>query len=184
MSIIKQISSSIKTKKMTLEEKIQYLENLEQNGIQIANLPINYISKDGIIINNVLINIRKYYFKNLMTVEQTIRCENLKVKLDNNDVTTDFKINFLKKAIKEGYDLIQILTEFEKYKNNSIYKYIEELRNLYENNNLTPSQIEECINELKIIIPIDQRKDIALKIIRNSALKNIIESKQIISSLM
>ena len=56
---------------MTLEEKIQYLENLEQNGIQIANLPINYISKDGIIINNVLINIRKYYFKNLMTVEQS-----------------------------------------------------------------------------------------------------------------
>ena len=183
MSIIKQISSSIKTKKMTIEEKITYLEHLEQSGIHITDLPINYISKDGIIINNVLINIRKYYFKNLMTVTQIIRCENLKINFNNDNATTDFKISFLKKAIEEGYNLTEILKAFKKYENNSIYTYIEDLRNEYEMSTLTQLQIQECVNVLKIIIPLEKRKDLALKIVRESALKNIINSKEIISSL-
>lgn len=184
MSIIKQISSSIKTRKMNLEEKICYLEGLQKEEGDISLLPISYISKDGIIINNVLINIRKYYFKRLMTVKQIIRCENIGVNLNNQDEDEDYKISFLKKAICEGYVLTEILNNPEQYEKNSLYNYIVELRNAYEKNTLTSSQIDECINNIKIIIPKEQRKDIALKIIRESALKNVLNNKDIASSLM
>lgn len=184
MSIIKQISSSIKTRKMCLEDKISYLEKLQKQGIDISTLPVSYVSKDGIIINNVFINIRKYYSKSLMTIEQIIRCENLGIKLQPKEVSTDFKINFLKKALNEGFDLEKIINDFEKYQHNSIYTFIEDLRNSYEFDELSDLQIEECINSLKIILPKEQRKKIALEIIRKSALKNITSKEKISFDLM
>ena len=183
MSIIKQISSSIKTKKMSLEEKICYLEKLQKDNVDISTLPISYISKDGIIINNVLINIRKYFFKRAMSVKQIIRCENLGINLNAPDEDIEYKINFLKKAIEEGYVLQEIINNPDKYEKNSVYKYIIEIRKAYEEDKLKKSQIDECIDFLRIIIPKEQRKDIALKIIRESAIKNVINSKEIVSSL-
>lgn len=173
MSIIKQISSSIKTKKMSLEDKITYLEKLYKKGTKISELPSNYVSEDGIIVNNVIINIKKYYFKKLMTIEQVIKCENIGINFQDKEVTADFKIDFLMKAIEEGYNLVYIIQNHDKYINNSIYKFIEDLRNNYEQEDLNDSQTDKCINTLSIIIPKDQRKELALNIIRECALKNI-----------
>ncbi len=184
MSLTTQITSSIKTRKMNLEDKIVFLENLHKIGINLSNLPINYVSKEGIIVNNVIINIKKYYTKNLMTTEQTIKCENLGIDFQDKATTTDFKINFLKKATEEGYNLVYIIKNNEKYKNNSIYRFIEDLRNSYEEDALDDFQIDECINKLKIIIPKNQRTEIALNIIRDCTLKNIISYSEKSTNVM
>lgn len=173
MSIIKQISSSIKTKKMSLEDKIAYLESLYKKGIKISEIPSNFVSEDGIIVNNVVTNIKKYYEKQLMTIEQTIKCENLGINFQEIEVTADFKIDFLMKAIEEGYNLVYIIQNHNKYINNCIYKFIEDLRDRYEQEDLNEAQTDKCINTLNIIIPKDKRRELALNIIRECALKNI-----------
>ena len=184
MSIIKKISSSIKTRKMNLEDKILFLENLNKKGINISDLSNNFISEEGIIVNNVIINIKKYYNKNLMSTEQTIKCENLGINFQQEEITIDFKIDYLKKAVEEGYSLVDIIKNYEKYKNNSIYRFIEDIRNSYEEDSLDNLQIDECINKLDIIIPKNQRKDIALNLIKECALKNITSYSENRTNLM
>lgn len=179
MDIINRISSSIKNKRMTLDEKINYLENLKKEGIFIQDIPKNYVSKEGIIVNNVVINIKKYFKKGLITINQIIKCENLGIKFEINDMDTNFQINYLKKAISEGINLVDIIKDNNTYKNNSIYKYINELRNKYEENILNKEQINKCINELNIIISKEDRVKILLNTVRESALKNIVYIKNI-----
>lgn len=184
MSIINKISSSIKNRRMTLEEKITYLENLKNKGINLKDISLDYISEDGIIVNNVIINIKKYFKSNSMTIKQIIKCENLGITFEVNKNDVNYKINYLSKAKEEGINLVEIITNSNKYKQNSIYIYILDLREKYEKNHLTNEQVDSCIKDLNIIVSKEEKKEILLNKIKDSALKNIIFCNEINNVLM
>ena len=183
MSIINKISSSNKNSKMPLEEKIKYLIELKESGIDLKNLPKDYISKDGVLINDVILDVHNFFRKNQMTVRQMITCENLGIAFEVNNLDNDYKIDYLKKAVQEGLMLSDITSNSKEYSNNSIYQYIYDLRKKYDKNLLTEKQQESCINELKIVIPKEDIKNILLKKIKDSAIKNIIFQEDIKKSL-
>ena len=79
--------------------------------------------------------------------------------------------------------LSDITSNSKEYSNNSIYQYIYDLRKKYDKNLLTEKQQESCINELKIVIPKEDIKNILLKKIKDSAIKNIIFQEDIKKSL-
>lgn len=148
---------------MSLEEKISYLESLKNNGVNLKYIPLDYVSKDGVIVNNVIMNIKKYFNKNLMTVKQIIECENLGIVFEPKKNDEIYKINYLNKAIEEGYDLTEISVNRNKYEQNSILWYVLDLRNKYEQGQLTEVQVDKCINDLKIVVSDKDKKEILLK---------------------
>ena len=115
-------------------------------------------------------NIKRSYAKQAMSVQQITRCEKVGVQFDFRKRTTEEEIQYLQRAINEGIH-IEEYVEKEKY---SIASYVTDLRRKYEKEELSKSQLQSCIDELKIIIPKEQLKTILNAKIRESALKNIV----------
>ena len=124
--------------------------------------------RGGNTINSLCIAAEKLHMN-----AKGIKCENLGINFQEIEVTADFKIDFLMKAMEEGYNLVYIIQNHNKYINNCIYKFIEDLRDRYEQEDLNEAQTDKCINTLNIIIPKDKRRELVLNIIRECALKNI-----------
>lgn len=178
MSLKDEIMSFIKNKKMNLEEKIEYLEYLNNNGLDLTNINDNYISDEKVKVKNVIKNIQISYETDKMKISQIIRCEKIGIKFESKD-NAETQIAFLRKAIDEEIDLSEITTKSQIYENNLIFKYICELRKKDEENKLSDDERKICSDELKIILSQQEKKDFVIKEMKNSALKNIFLSDDI-----
>lgn len=175
---------AIKSRKMSLEEKISCLKKIKTNGIDLKNISKDFVTDDGIIVNNVMTNLKKYYQKNQLSIKQIMECENLGIEFPSKQKALEDKIAFLEKAKEEEISFPEITQNYEKYSCTSVYQSISDLRNAYQNRLLTEEQEEICINDLKIIIPNEEKKAIVMQKIREGALKNIIFREEIQKKLI
>lgn len=170
---------AIKNKKMSLEDKISCLEKLSLNGIDFKKMPQDFISTDGIIVKNVIINLKRYYQKNQLTVKQMIACEKLGIEFPLKELNLEDKIHYLKKAKEEEISFSEITENSETYSCSSIYHYICDVRKAYYKKMLTKEQEAICMNDLKLILSNHDKKIIVMQKIREGALKNIILREEI-----
>lgn len=183
MSIREKIFNYIQTEhknKLPLEEKIEYLYELKkEEDIDYSADNSKFVSKDGVIVQNVINNIKKYYYKDKLSIKQLMDCENLGI-LDNDKIlNVEEEIQFLKRAQREGISLFEITKNPNNYCNNSIYKYIFDLREKYDIKALNKNQEDICENDLKIVINDENKKNILIEKIRSSAYKNITDLNDI-----
>ena len=178
MSLKDEVMSFILNKKMDLEEKIKYLEYLNNEGLDLSNINDDYISKEKVKVNNVIRNIYKFYENEKIQISQIMRCEKIGIKFEYKE-NTKFQIAFLKRAMNEGIDLLEITKKSKEFNNNLIFKYICDLRKKDENYILSDEERKICLDELKIILPKDEKHNIIMMELKNSALKNIFFSDDI-----
>ena len=182
MTIKERISSFIRHRRMTTEERIEYLTYLHTHGLDFNTMAENYVSEEKVIVKNVIQNMYSLYNKDKLTIKQIMQCEDIGIKFEVKKEIKD-KIEFLKKAISEGIILSDITLHEEKYSNNLIFKYILELRESFEKNELNEEEINTCRSELKIIISDEEKKEIILKKVQESVLKNVVVSSDIKKNL-
>lgn len=181
MSIKEKINDYIhkrKEKKMSINDKIEYLTYLKEQNIDLNRIPDDYVSEEKVRVKNVIQNIYKMYNESKLSVKQIIKCENIGLRFE---ILADFddKIKFLQKAMREGIDLAEITENHEKYKDNLIYRYICDLRKANDKGNLNTEQYQICIHELKIIISDEEKKKNIMSKMEESALKNILVTDEI-----
>lgn len=178
MSIGEKINSFIRNRKMTVDQKIEYLTYLYEDGINFNTIPDNYATKEKVLVKNVIRNIQRLYDKDKLSIKQILNCEKIGISFELKNNIND-KIKFLQKAKEEGISLSNIIQNTNEYSNTIIFKYICDLRKDFKEDKLNLEQIYKCEKELKIIISEEEQKKIILKKVKESALKNITFSQQI-----
>ena len=178
MSIGDKISSFIKNRKMSVDEKIEYLTYLYEEGLDFSAIPDNYASREKVLVKNVIRNIQKLYNNEKLKIKQIIGCEKIGINFEPKTNIED-KIKFLRKAKEEEISIDEIIKNADKYTNNLIFKYVCDIRKSFDRNELNEEQIYKCKRELKIILSNEEKKEIILKKVKESALKNITVTENI-----
>lgn len=179
MTVIEKIKNSLITRKMSIDEKIEYLKILKDRGINLNKVSKEYETEDGVIVYNVISNLKKFYDKGKLSIRQIIEAEKLGIKFDEKYKSNEEKIKFLIKALEENINLSNITCEYEKYKDTTIFMFINDIRKEAENNKLTKEQLDICINRLCIILPKEKKEKIIMKKIKDGVLQYIMQNDEI-----
>ena len=166
-------SKAVKHKNMALADKIAFLEKLNDDGVNLKEIPDDYITEDRIIVKNVICNILKAYEKDIMSVKQIIKCEELGISFKASE-DTQAEIGFLGKALNEGINFADYTCGDKSETESLISTYIKDIREKYTNSELDASQIYTCADGLKIIIPKEDLKNAVYNKIKTTAYRNIL----------
>ena len=94
MSIGEKINSFIRNRKMTVDQKIEYLTYLYEDGINFNTIPDNYATKEKVLVKNVIRNIQRLYDKDKLSIKQILNCEKIGISFELKNNIND-KIKFL-----------------------------------------------------------------------------------------